>query len=261
MRVTSPLPPIPLSMSASLLTFLAVMIISAISFIGIAVFAVSESFIRRSLVYTVSLAAGVLLGEVFIHILPEITEEAGMTATISVGILIGIIASFVIEKIIHWHHCHVLPSSDHHHPVGLLALIGDGIHNIVDGALIAGSFLVSAELGIATTIAIALHEIPQEISDYALLIYSGYTRKAALLWNAISALTALLGAGFILLSRSEHPNFLPLLMAFAAGNFLYIASADLIPELHKETRLRSALVQLILICGGIGLMQTLTMFE
>ena len=184
-----------------------------------------------------------------------------MTAVTSMGILIGILASFVIEKIIHWHHCHVLPSSEHHHPVGMLALVGDGIHNTVDGALIAGSFLVSSELGIATTIAIALHEIPQEISDYALLIYSGYTRKAALLWNFCSALTAIIGALIVLLSRSEHPEFLTILMAFAAGNFLYIAGADLIPELHKETRLRSALIQLILICIGIGLMQTLTTLE
>ncbi|OGJ61994.1 hypothetical protein A3C37_00640 [Candidatus Peribacteria bacterium RIFCSPHIGHO2_02_FULL_53_20] len=245
----------------SLLSIAAVLIVSAISFAGIALFAVSESLIRKCLVYFVSLAAGVLLGEVFLHILPEITEETGMTAVTSMGILIGILASFVIEKIIHWHHCHVLPSSEHHHPVGMLALVGDGIHNTVDGALIAGSFLVSSELGIATTIAIALHEIPQEISDYALLIYSGYTRKAALLWNFCSALTAIIGALIVLLSRSEHPEFLTILMAFAAGNFLYIAGADLIPELHKETRLRSALIQLILICIGIGLMQTLTTLE
>jgi zinc and cadmium transporter len=245
----------------SFLSIAAVLIVSAISFVGIALFAVSESLIRKSLLYLVSLAAGVLLGEVFIHILPEISEGAGVTSSLSMAILIGIITSFVIEKIIHWHHCHVLPSSDHHHPVGLLTLVGDGIHNVVDGALIAGSFLVSTELGIATTIAIALHEIPQEISDYALLIYSGYTRGSALMWNFISALAALLGTGFVLLHRSEDPAFLPLLMAFAAGNFLYIAGADLIPELHKETRLRSALIQLILICTGIGVMQVLTVLE
>lgn len=246
-------------MSVTLLTIGAVLGVSLISFTGAALFAVSESVIRKSLLYLVSLAAGVLLGEVFLHILPEITEETGMTTATSMGILIGIIASFVIEKIIHWHHCHVLPSFEHHHPVGMLTLAGDGIHNLVDGALIAGSFLVTPELGIATTIAIALHEIPQEISDYALLIYSGYSRKAALLWNVCSALAAILGALLVLLGRSEHPEFLMLLMAFAAGNFLYIAGADLIPELHKETRLRSALMQLLLICGGIGLMQTLTM--
>ncbi|TSC59395.1 MAG: zinc/iron permease [Candidatus Peregrinibacteria bacterium Greene0416_62] len=245
----------------SLLSITAVLIVSCISFAGIALFSLSESAIRKSLLYLVSLAAGVLFGEVFLHILPEITEKTGMTVITSIGILIGIIASFVIEKIIHWHHCHVLPSSDHHHPVGMLTLVGDGIHNIVDGALIAGSFLVSPELGIATTIAIALHEIPQEISDYALLIYSGYSRNKALLWNFVSALASVLGAVFVLLGRDEHPEFLTLLMAFAAGNFLYIAGADLIPELHKETRLRSALIQLLLICSGIGLMQALTLLE
>ena len=248
-------------MSASLSTITAVLIVSLISFVGIALFAVSESLMRKCLVYFVSLAAGVLLGEVFLHILPEITADTGITPAATLAILGGIIASFIIEKIIHWHHCHVLPSSEHHHPVGMLTLVADGIHNTVDGALIAGSFLVSSELGVATTIAIALHEIPQEISDYALLIYSGYTRKAALLWNFCSALTAIVGALIVLLSRGEHPEFLTLLMAFAAGNFLYIAGADLIPELHKETRLQSALMQLILICGGIGLMQALTMLE
>lgn len=247
--------------SPYLLSITAVLIVSCISFVGIALFAVSEILIRRLLLYIVSLAAGVLLGEVFLHILPEISGEHGMSAESTMGILIGILASFVIEKIIHWHHCHVLPSSEHHHPVGMLALIGDGIHNLVDGALIAGSFLVTPELGIATTIAIALHEIPQEISDYALLLYSGYTRKSALLWNFCSGLTAVIGAVLVLLGRGSHPNLSTMLMAFAAGNFLYIAGADLIPELHKETRLRSALLQLLLISTGIGIMQALTLLE
>lgn len=248
-------------MTASLSALAAVLTVSAISFVGIALFAFSEPFIRRSLVYLVSLAAGVLLGEVFLHILPEIAEEAGLGAPVTMVILIGIIASFVIEKIIHWHHCHVLPSSEHHHPCGTLALVGDGIHNVVDGALIGGAFLVSTELGVATTIAIALHEIPQEISDFALLIYSGYSRRVALLWNFVSALTAILGALFVLYYTGDSETFTQLLMAFAAGNFLYIAGADLIPELHKETRLRSALIQLLLICGGIGVMQMLTTLE
>lgn len=248
-------------MPHSYAALIAILLVSSVSFVGIALFSASEGFIRRSLVYLVSLAAGVLFGEVFIHILPEITEEAGMTAHVTMGILLGIVTSFVIEKIIHWHHCHVLPSSDHHHPVGILALVGDGIHNIVDGALITGAFLVTPELGVATTIAIAFHEIPQEISDYALLIYSGYTRKSALLWNFGSALLALLGALLVLMFRGEDTGYLSVLMAFAAGNFLYIAGADLIPELHKETRLRSALLQLLLISTGLGLMQALTMLE
>jgi zinc and cadmium transporter len=231
-----------------------------ISFTGIALFAVSETAIRRSLLYIVSFAAGVLIGDVFLHILPELAEGGGFSTASIQGMIAGILASFVIEKIIHWHHCHVLPSPEHHHPVGTLALVGDSIHNILDGALIAGSFLVSPTLGAATTVAIALHEIPQEISDFALLLYSGYKRTTALLWNFCSGLTSLLGAAVVLLSHSMHPNLTQVLMAFTAGNFLYIAGADLIPELHKETHWRSAVLQLLLICSGIGIMQALANF-
>lgn len=235
--------------------------VSLISFMGIALFAVSEAAIRRSLIYIVSLAAGVLIGDVFLHILPELAEDDGFTPVIINSMIIGILASFIIEKIIHWHHCHVLPSADHHHPVGTLALVGDGIHNTLDGALIAGSFLVSPSLGVTTTIAIALHEIPQEISDFALLLYSGYTRKSALLWNLCSGLTSLMGAGVVLLTHDMHPGLTSVLMAFTAGNFLYIAGADLIPELHKETHWKSAVLQLLLICTGIGIMQALAFLE
>lgn len=239
----------------------AVLAVSLISLIGIALFSLSEKMIRSCLVYTVSLAAGVLIGDVFLHIIPELAEEAGLTSRSIYGIIGGILFSFVIEKIIHWHHCHILPSKEHYHPVGILALVGDGIHNFVDGALIAGSFLVSPSLGAATTIAIALHEIPQEISDFALLLYSGFTRKAALGFNILSSFTALAGACIVLLSNATYPKLSSTLAAFAAGNFLYIAGADLIPELHKQAHWKSALLQLFFICSGIGLMQALTVLE
>ncbi len=238
-----------------------VILVSLVSFVGILIFSASEQLIRRSLQYFVSLSAGVLFGDVFLHILPELSEGGGMTIAASLMLLTGILTSFVIEKIIHWHHCHILPSKDHYHPVGALTLFGDGIHNFVDGALIAGSFLVSPTLGYAAAVAIALHEIPQEISDFALLIYSGYSRKAALLWNFLSALASLGGAGLVLLAHDTIPDLSMYLLAFAGGNFLYIAGADLIPELHKETRLRCALLQLLCICTGIGIMQVIAILE
>ncbi len=245
----------------ALLSIGTVILVSLVSFVGILIFSTSEQIIRKSLQYFVSLSAGVLFGDVFLHILPELSEGDGISVTTNLILLGGILVSFVIEKIIHWHHCHVLPSADHHHPVGALTLFGDGIHNFVDGALIAGAFLVSPTIGYAAAIAIALHEIPQEISDFALLIYSGYSRKAALLWNFISALASLAGAALVLGLQGAIPDLSMYLLAFAGGNFLYIAGADLIPELHKETRLRCALLQLLCICAGIGIMQLIATLE
>ena len=140
-------------------------------------------------------------------------------------------------------------------------LIGDGIHNFIDGALIAGSFIVSIEIGIATTVAVALHEIPQEIGDFAVLLYSGFSGKKALLFNFFSALTALAGAIIVLIFSNSLPLIGACLLPLAAGNFLYIAGSDLIPELHKETRIKQAVIQLVCMIGGIGIMYTLTVLE
>lgn len=240
---------------------LTVALVGAISFIGVGFFAMAEALMRRLLIPFVSLSAGVLLGDVFLHIVPELSEENAIgPATMSI-VLVGILASFAIEKVIHWRHCHMLPSADHYHPVGPLTLAADGIHNFIDGMLIAASFLVDPTVGVATAIAIALHEIPQEIGDFAILLYSGFTKKSALLWNAASAATALAGALFILVSHGKTPEFTYYLLPFAAGNFLYIAGADLLPELHKETRASSALLQMVCITIGILLMQALTFLE
>jgi len=133
------------------------------------------------------------------------------------------------------------------------------VHNFIDGALIAGSFLVSVPVGIATTVAVALHEIPQEIGDFAILLYSGYTKKRALLLNFLTALAALLGAAIVILSSNSLPLIGSYLLPLAAGNFVYIAGADLIPELHKETRLKQAAIQLLCMIAGILVMYGLTL--
>jgi zinc and cadmium transporter len=209
----------------------------------------------------VSFSAGALFGDVFLHLLPEIVEEGGWTLSVSLFLMGGILISFVIEKMIHWHHCHVLPTEDHYHPVGTMSLIGDALHNALDGILIAGSFLISPSVGIATTIAVILHEIPQEIGDFALLLFSGFSRKTALLFNFSSALTAFLGGGIVLLFASSIPSVTSVLIPLAAGNFLYIAGSDLLPELHRETRLPQASLQLVLLLAGIGVMLALTFLE
>lgn len=233
--------------------FMSITAVSLISFSGVFLLSLQESLLRRALMYFVSFAVGALFANVFFHLLPELMETTNNMHVSSTLILLGIVISFFIEKFIHWHHCHNL-NCKHTQPVGTMMLLGDGAHNITDGILIAASYLVSIELGIATTVAIALHEIPQEIGDFAVLLHSGFSRGKALLWNVVSALTAFLG-GFAVLWLHEHIENIPLiLLPITIGNFLYIAGSDLIPELHKESKMKKAVLQLIAMLAGIALM-------
>jgi zinc and cadmium transporter len=236
-----------------------VVAVSAIPLLGILLFPVSERAMQRLLLPLVSFSTGALFGDVFLHIIPEMSEwNTGLRQGATI-ILIGILFSFCIEKFIHWHHCHVAPSESHHHPVGVMSLVADTLHNIVDGMLIASSFLVSVPIGIATTLAVILHEIPQEISDYVLLLYSGFTRSRALFWNVLSGVGALVGALCTIAAVSFVAHLSDVLLAFAAGNLLYIAGTDLLPELHKDTHAGRAVLQLLLISAGIGMMAALTL--
>ncbi len=236
-----------------------VLLISLVAFIGIATLAFSQTLVRRGIIVLVSFAAGALIGDAFIHLLPEAVESAGFTLNISLYVLIGIAFSFIIEKIIHWHHYHT-HEFEEAHPFVYVNLIGDGVHNFVDGIIIAVSYIVSIPLGIATTIAVFFHEIPQEIGDYAILRHGGFSNRKALLMNFITALSSAVGviAAFLLYSFSE--GILAFLIPFAAGNFIYIASTDLFPELHKETRLLKSLVQLVAFGIGIYVMIFLLRF-
>ena len=216
---------------------------------------------QKILLYLISFSTGALLGDVFLHMLPEMIGENGFPVSLSFLILAGILASFILEKFIHWRHCHVVPSSHHHHPVGIMNIVGDGIHNAMDGILIAGSFLVDTQIGIATTVAVLLHEIPQEISDFAILVYSGFSRKKALLLNALSGVAAIVGAVLVLLFHTTIPSLTAILLPLTAGNFLYIAGSDLIPELHKETGTKRSIGQFLCILAGIGFMASLLYME
>jgi zinc and cadmium transporter len=230
-----------------------VIIVSLISLIGMFTLSVSMTNMRKILLFLVSFAAGALFGDAFIHLLPEAVESAGFGLSISIYVILGIAVFFIVEKFIKWRHCHIPTSREHPHPIAYMNLVGDGVHNLIDGILIAASFLVNMQIGITTTIAVILHEIPQEIGDFGILLYSGFTKKKALLFNFFTALTAIIGAIFVLLI-GQNIDTTVFLVPFAAGGFIYIAGTDLIPELHKEVRLLKSFVQFVAFLLGIAIM-------
>jgi len=238
-----------------------VLIVSLISFIGAFTLSIKIDKLRKVLIYLISFSAGALLGDAFIHLLPEIAREYGFSLKISSIVLGGIALFFVLEKIIHWQHCHEPISKSHVHSFAYMNLVGDGLHNFLDGIIIAGSYLVSIPVGIATTIAVILHEIPQEIGDFGVLIYGGFSRKKALLLNFLSALTAVLGAVFAIWLGQFVQNIESFLVPIAVGGFIYIAGSDLIPEIHKETNLWKSILQTIAFIAGIGVMALLLLLD
>lgn len=239
--------------TTALSIFLSVLAVSLVSLTGVILLSLRQSFLRRILLALVSFAIGALFANVFLHILPEMSDTSANLRTSFSLVLLGILLSFIIEKFIHWHHCHNL-DCHHRNPVGALVLAGDGIHNMIDGMAIAAAYLINPEIGLATTITVILHEIPQEIGDFAVLLHSGYGRAQALVANFLSALTAFLGAALLLVLHEHIQGIEAILLPIAAGNFLYIAGSDLIPELHKDPQVRSSLVQLCAMTAGIALM-------
>lgn len=244
------------------IVFLSILAVSAVSLIGIFALSIKESLLRVSVFALVSLAVGALIGDAFFHLIPEAYESSTDTFLTSGFILSGILIFFVIEKFLHWHHHHGLEDVEPaEHPVGKMVLISDGVHNFIDGLIIGASFLVSPEIGIATTIAVIIHEIPQEIGDYGVLIHAGYSRGKALLFNFISALFAFFGAGLALVLGAQSSEFAEFLLPFAAGGFIYIAMTDLIPELHKQKAVRNSIIQIVAILVGIIAMASLLLIE
>ena len=244
-----------------LYTILSVLGVSLIAFAGLFTFSVKIERLKKILLFLISFAAGSLLGDAFLHLLPEAVGLPGTALKVSSWILVGLVLFFVLEKILKWRHCHEPTCEDHPHPVGMMNLIGDGVHNFIDGAIIATSFLVSPALGLATTLAVIIHEIPQEMGDFGILIHAGYSRKQALFYNFLSALTAVAGAALTLTFGANISSLTSYLIPLTIGGFIYIATADLIPELHKEVRLRYSIFQLISFLGGIGLMGLLLLID
>ena len=241
--------------------FVSVSIISLISLVGVAVLALSKSTLDRILFILVSVAAGALFGDAFVHLIPESFATIGNSAYAAGAVLAGILTFFVLEKFLHWHHTHHIVDGDEcEHgigqagrirPLGFLVLSSDSAHNFVDGVIIAAAYMVSIEVGIATTIAVALHEIPQEIGDFALLVHSGFSRLGALAFNFLSALFAVLGAAVVVIAGATMEGSIPFVLAFAAGGFIYIAGSDLLPEMHKVKSVGRSSVQFLALVFGI----------
>jgi zinc and cadmium transporter len=241
-------------------SLLSVFLVSCISLIGLFTFSIKEETLKKILLYLVSFSVGGLLGDALIHLLPE-SIKLDSEFSLSLYILSGIIISFIVEKFIHWRHCHIPISKEHPHPFAIMNMIGDSVHNFIDGLIIGASYLISIQIGITTTLAVLLHEIPQEIGDFAVLIHGGFKRNRALFLNFITALTAMAGAVASLLIGSYAENLTNFLLPFAVGSFIYIASSDLIPELHKETKPLKSFIQLIMLLLGMGIMYLFLFLE
>lgn len=209
---------------------------SLVSLLGALTFFLKGERLSRALLYLVSFSAGGLFGDVFIHLIPEAFESNPRVAAVSLATMSGIVFSFVTERFVKWRHCHVPTSEKHPHPLGYTNLVGDPVHNFLDCLVIGGSFLESPQLGLTTSIAIVLHEVPQEIGDLGVLLYSGYRRGQALLLNLMTALIAVLGTVAALVLGLSFGGVTQFRIPFAAGNFVYIAGSDLIPELQRRVQ-------------------------
>lgn len=242
-------------------TIISVSVVSLLSLIGALTLMLKEELLRKLLLFFVAFSAGALLGDTFIHLLPEAVEGNGISASISVSILSGLFFFFIMEKILRWRHCHEIDCIEHPKHLGPINLLGDFFHNFIDGVIIAASYLVSPPLGVATTVAVVLHEVPQELGDFGVLLHSGYTAKKALFLNLLSAFSAIIGAVATIIIGGNAGSFTSYAIPFTAGGFLYIALSDLVPELHKESEWKKSLLQLFFMAAGIGIMYLLLFFD
>jgi zinc and cadmium transporter len=234
-------------------TLASVVLVSLFSLVGIVLLLLKERILSYVVILLVSFSSGSLFGDAFIHLLPETVAEHGFTVWVSIFILCGIAGSFVVEKIIHWRHVHY-PEQAEMEAFAYMNLLGDAVHNLLDGVVIAAAYAVDIRVGVATTIAILFHEIPQEMGDFGVLIQGGVSRKRALFFNFVTALTALAGAVVTILLINLVDQVIVFLIPFSAGTFIYIAGSDLIPQLHKEKAVRNSLLQLLFFSLGIAIM-------
>ncbi|MEK9182841.1 MAG: ZIP family metal transporter [Patescibacteria group bacterium] len=240
--------------------FASVIVVSLVSLVGVFSLSLKEEIIRKYISIFISLAVGALLGDAFIHLIPEALGGVENSLFVSISIILGIVVFFILEKFLHWHHHGEDKEESHVHPMGKLVMFSDGIHNFIDGMIIGASFFVSIPIGIATTLAVILHEIPQEIGDFAVLLHAGYTKMRALWLNFLSALFAIAGVLVIFLLGKEQ-NIILWILPIAAGGFIYIAVADLIPELQKTKKVEYSIAQIFAVVAGVLAMVALTFVE
>ena len=230
------------------------LVVSLLSFSGILLLSMRDKQLKKMIFILVSFAVGALFGNTFFMLIPESFHQIDDSQVIGILVISGLIVMFVLEKFIHWHHCHNITHEHDAAPLGYISLITDSLHNFTDGVLIAAAWMASPEVGIATTLAVIVHEIPQEISDFGVLLHAGFSKRKALFLNFIAACSAILGGVLTLTLGSLSEKILVYILPFAAGGFIYLAGSDLIPELNREKSVKKSLIQFAAIIAGLALM-------
>ena len=234
------------------MALLASILISLVSLLGLLFIKIRKNKLKGELVTLVGIATGALLGDAFLHLIPESTAIINSQKT-GLMIIIGILIFFSLEKILKWRHCHDV-DCDQNNQLAWISILADSIHNLIDGLIIGSSFMISVPIGVSTSLAVLMHEIPQEIGDFAILIHGGFSVKKAGLFNLASALLSVVGVLIIWIVK-DISSIRGELMAITAGGFIYLAASDLIPELHRhENKIKQSLWQMISVLIGLGIM-------
>jgi zinc and cadmium transporter len=242
------------------LMLMSVVLVSLLSLIGVSLLSIRRTTLDGIVFILVGLAVGALFGDCFIHLLPEAYKDPKDAFGASLLVLCGILLFFILENFLHWRHEHARETGEIH-PYGYLNLVADMAHNFIDGLLIGGSYLAGPAMGVATTTAVTLHEIPHEFGNFGVLVKAGFSPKKALFLNFLTALAAVAGGLIAWQVGTATGTFHHVLIPLTAGSFIYIAGSDLVPELQKETGLAKSLLQFLAILGGIGLMLGLKLLE
>jgi len=226
------------------------MLMSTIALVGSVTLVLQETTLKKLLLPLVALAAGTLIGGALFHMIPASVEKLGNDFSIYIWFVVGFALFLGLEQFLHWHHCHRAPSQ--HRPLTYLILVADAVHNFIGGLAVAGAFLIDVNVGISTWLAAAAHEVPQELGDFGILVHCGWSKGRALLYNFLSALTFLVGG---LVAYAASFNFdMSFPLPFAAGNFIYIAAADLIPEIKHEETAATNIVHFLSFLLGLALL-------
>ncbi|MDP3991020.1 MAG: ZIP family metal transporter [Candidatus Nealsonbacteria bacterium] len=232
---------------------IATFFISLLSFVGALILFLKEKILNKIILILVAFSSGALIGGAFLHLIPESLEQAGTNLNVFLFVILGFCAFFILESLIHWHHHHAKKHPGIM-PFSYLILVSDTVHNFIDGLIIAAAFVVSLPVGLVTTLVIVLHEIPQELGDFAVLVYGGVRKSRALLLNFISALSAVLGGVVGFFFAAEIGKSAIYLLPFAAGTFIYIAASDLIPEIKQKAPPGKAVIHFFVFLLGVAFM-------
>lgn len=239
---------------------LSVVLVSLLSLIGLSLFALSHESFHKIVFGLVALAVGALFGDAFLHLLAEAYEDKAHSVETSLFVIAGILLFFVLENFLHWRHQHS-DEDQEIQPYGYLNILADVTHNFIDGLIIGASYLVGIKMGIATSLAVMLHEIPHEFSNFGILVKSGFSRWRALWINFLTGVMALVGGLAAWGVGGKMEGFIQILIPLTAGGFIYIAGSDLVPQLHKDVKSFRALFQFVAILAGVGLMLLLKALE